>query len=109
MLSPIIESTGLNESIETIVQQVEQSGAKVLLLLTQEAPQILCAAHHRGMVWPHYGWLLYGSGSPDIKQLPICRGSHHYLEGTVFPTYYVWKRLLFNWSVKLALQPHNYT
>ena len=71
-----------------IVQQVEESGAKVLVLLTQEAPQILCAAHHRGMVWPHYGWLLYGSSSPDIKQLPTCRGSHHYLEGTVIPTYY---------------------
>ena len=71
-----------------ILQHIQESGAKVLVLLTQEAPQILCAAHHRGMVWPHYGWLLYGSGSPDIKQLPTCRGSHHYLEGTVFPTYY---------------------
>ena len=88
MLSPIIKTTGLNESIESIVQQVERSGAKVLVLLTQEAPQILCAAHHRGMVWPHYGWLLYGSSSPDINQLPTCRGSHHYLEGTIFPTYY---------------------
>ena len=37
------------------------------------------------MVWPHYGWLLYGgSSSPDIKQLPTCRGSHHYLEGTIY-------------------------
>ena len=76
------------KNVEILLQQVEESGAKVLVLLTQEAPQILCAAHHRGMVWPHYGWLLYGSSSPDIKQLPTCRGSHRYLEGTIIPTYY---------------------
>ena len=88
---PIIESKdrrGKIKDAEDILQQIQESGAKVLVLLTQEAPQILCAAHHRGMVWPHYGWLLYGSSSPDIKLLPTCRGSHHYLEGTVFPTYY---------------------
>ena len=88
---PIIESKdrrGKIKDAEDILQQIQESGAKVLVLLTQEAPQILCAAHHRGMVWPHYGWLLYGSSSPDNKQLPTCRGSHHYLEGIVFPTYY---------------------
>ena len=90
IIHPVISvlSTMGQINLMIIVQQVEESGAKVLVLLTQEAPKILCAAHHRGMVWPHYGWLLYGSSSPDIKQLPTCRGSHHYLEGTVFPTYY---------------------
>ena len=91
IISPAIEShfnlTKI-KNVETLLQLVEESGVKVIILLTQEAPQILCAAHHRGMVWPHYGWLLYGSSSPDIKQLPTCRGSHRYLEGTVFPIYY---------------------
>ena len=64
IISPAIEShfnlTKI-KNVETLLQLVEESGVKVIILLTQEAPQILCAAHHRGMVWPHYGWLLYGS------------------------------------------------
>ena len=60
----------------------------MLVVLTEEAPHILCAAYARGMVWPYYGWIIYGYTSPDVTNFPTCTGSFSYLEGTVFPTYY---------------------
>ena len=77
-------------SIVTLIQNIEISGAKVLVLLTEEAPHILCAAYARGMVWPYYGWIIYGYTSPDLTKFPACTGSFSYLEGTVFPTYYTY-------------------
>jgi len=41
--------------MESLLQKVEMSGVKVLAMLTQEAPHILCAAYARGMVWLYYG------------------------------------------------------
>ena len=77
-------------SIESLLQKIEISGAKVLVVLTEEAPHILCAAYARGMVWPYYGWIIYGYTSPDLTNFPACTGSFSYLEGTVFPTYYTY-------------------
>ena len=76
--------------ISNLLQQVQESGAKVLVVLTEEAPHILCAAYARGMVWPYYGWIIYGYTSPDLTNFPACTGSFSYLEGTVFPTYYTY-------------------
>ena len=62
----------------------------MLVVLTEEAPQILCAAYAREMVWPYYGWIIYGYTSPDVTNFPACSGSFSYLEGSVFPTYYTY-------------------
>ena len=76
--------------VDSLLQKIEISGAKVLVVLTEEAPHILCAAYARGMVWPYYGWIIYGYISPDLTKFPACTGSFSYLEGTVFPTYYTY-------------------
>ena len=80
----------LRISVESLLQKIEISEAKVLVVLTEEAPQILCAAYARGMVWPYYGWVIYGYTSPDLTNFPACTGSFSYLEGSVFPTYYTY-------------------
>lgn len=88
---PIINSYGnrrFNETIHQTLSLVEESGAKVLVILAQEALHLVCAAHQRGMRWPYYGWLVYGYNFTYIEMLPTCAGSHDHLEGTVFPTYY---------------------
>ena len=88
---PVVDThNGLKQriSVESLLQKIEISGAKVLVVLTEEAPQILCAAYARGMVWPYYGWIIYSYTSPDLTNFPACTESFSYLEGTVFPTYY---------------------
>ena len=90
---PVVDThNGLKQGIciEYLLQKIEISGAKVLVVLTEEAPQILCAAYTRGMVWPYYGWVIYGYTSQDLTKFPACTGSFSYLEGTVFPTYYTY-------------------
>ena len=90
---PVVDThNGLKQriSVESLLQKIEISGAKVLVVLTEEAPHILCAAYARGMVWPYYGWIIYGYTSPDLTIFPACAGSFSYLEGTVFPTYYTY-------------------
>ena len=90
---PVVDThNGLRQKIrvESLLQKIEISGAKVLVVLTEEAPQILCAAYARGMVWPYYGWIIYGYTSPNLTNFPACTGSFSYLEGTVFPTYYTY-------------------
>ena len=82
--------SGQYVSVNKVLNKVQESGAKVLVVLTEEAPHILCAAYARGMVWPYYGWIIYGYTSPDITNFPACTGSFSYLEGTVFPTYYTY-------------------
>ena len=77
-------------SVESLLKKIEISGAKVLVVLTEEAPHILCAAYTRGMVWPYYGWIIYGYTSADLTNFPACTGSFSYLEGTAFPTYYTY-------------------
>ena len=50
---PVVDThNGLKRiiSVEPLLQKIETSGAKVLVVLTEEAPQILCAAYARGMV-----------------------------------------------------------
>ena len=90
---PVVDThNGLKQEIciEYLLQKIEISGARVLVVLTEEAPQILCAAYTRGMVWPYYGWVIYGYTSQDLTKFPACTASFSYLEGTVFPTYYTY-------------------
>ena len=90
---PVVDThNGLKQriSVESLLQKIETSGAKVLVVLTEEAPHILCAAYARGMVWPYYGWIIYGYISPELTNFPACTGSFSYLDGAVFPTYYTY-------------------
>ena len=78
---PVVDThNGLKQNIrvESLLQKIETSGAKVLVVLTEEAPHILCAAYARGMVWPYYGWIIYGYTSPDVTNFPACTGSFSY-------------------------------
>ena len=56
-LTHITESLS-NKIIEHIVQSVEKSGAKVQVLMAQEAPKILCAAHGVAPLWLAALWRL---------------------------------------------------
>ncbi len=87
-ISVLVHIELVQQNLQQLLNEVEETKIKVFVLLTNAAPRLLCAAYKRGMTWPDYGWMLYGYSVPDINVLPTCAGSYSYLERTVFPTYY---------------------
>ena len=75
-----------DNNFEEVLDQVEYSGVKVIVLLTKEIPHILCAACHRRMVWPDYGWILLGSSMLEFNNCTCSTAGH--LDGIIYLTYF---------------------